>query len=124
MSSIMSNILALHEKEIKKLKNLVTEYLDWLVEIDVKTECAELENTVFLITEEEYQHKLDELNNLCNELYSSILNINISGNSNIIQDTQDTQDNQDNQDNIDYILSNFESSGTFGTSIANLRNRH
>mgnify|MGYP003386316477 CR=1 FL=1 len=138
MSSIISNILALHEKEIKKLKDTVTESLDWLVDINVKTECAELENKVFVVAEEEYQYKIDELNSLCTELYNSMLNINISSDFTILNNETNKNDENDenekienenenendNNINIDYILSNFESSGTSGTSIANLRNKY
>lgn len=106
MSSIMSNILALHEKHMTLLKNKVTEVLDWLIMIDVETRKAELNETLFEISENEYQQKLDELNDLCDELHKSILDINIS--------------NQNN--NIDDILNKFNISDMpkNGTSIADL----
>jgi len=114
MSSILSNILALHEKHIKQLKDKVSDTLEWLIDMDVKVKKAEIDGIPFDINESEYQKKLDELNSLCNELYNSMLNINISSNPTIIPS---------NDMNVDEILSKFSSAGTsYGTSIADLKN--
>ena len=109
MSSIVSNILALHETQIKKLKDKVDDTLEWLTDIDVNIKKAEVTNLIYEITEDEYKVKIDELNNLCDELYNSMVSI---PNLDIIE--------QHNNANIDTILSNFTSNTSNGTSIADL----
>jgi len=66
MSSITSNILALHEDNIKKLKSLLEENLDWIIEIDIQDKN---------INENEFQNRIDMINELCEDLYKSILSI-------------------------------------------------
>lgn len=110
MSSIVSNILALHEIHVKKLKDKVDDTLEWLIDIDVNIKKAEVTNLIYEISEDEYKIKIDELNNLCDELYNSMVSI---PNLDIIE-----------QHNIDNILLNFPLSGvniSNGTSIADLQ---
>lgn len=78
MGSIMSNILALHEDNIKRLKSLLEENLDWLVEIDLSDDD---------IAESEFQRRLDLLNELCEYLYKSM--ITIQPDINIINETSE-----------------------------------
>ncbi len=111
MSSIISNILALHETHIKKLKDKVTDTLEWLIDIDVNIKKADVANLIYKISEEEYKVKIDELNNLCDELYNSMMSI---PNLDVIEQHNDT--------NIDTLLSTFTSSTSNGTSIADLQN--
>ena len=65
LSSIMSNILALHDMHINMLKNKVESTLDWLNDTDES--CDEI-----------YQEKINELNCLCEKLYDEMLNVNIN----------------------------------------------
>jgi heat shock protein 1/8 len=76
MSSIMCNILALHEDKSQELKNKINENFEWLVDMDIQNE---KHGTV--IPENEYQARIDELNIICNNLYDSIINININSNT-------------------------------------------
>lgn len=69
MSAIVSNVLALHEDNIQKLKSTVSDTLNWLIEIEIENKN---------ITEQDYELKINELNNLCTELYNSMININYS----------------------------------------------
>lgn len=106
MSSIMSNILALHEKHIQQLKIKVSETLDWIIEIEIQNKKENCD-----VPEMEYQNKINELNGLCDKLYESIINTN-----------------GDQNNNIDELLKSINTSvtsnmgfSTDGTSIADLR---
>jgi molecular chaperone DnaK (HSP70) len=76
LSSIMSNILSLHEDHIQNLKKRINETLDWLIEIqDHKNEDESI-----------FQNKINDLNDLCNNLFHSILNVHIHTKESIIDD--------------------------------------
>ena len=76
MSSILSNIICSNDDNITMLKNKINENLDWLINIDVNYKKAELNKSVYLIEEICYQEKINELNDLCTNIYNSMLNIN------------------------------------------------
>ena len=120
LGSIMSNVLALHEDNIKKLKEKAEEMLDWLINVDIKTRKAELNNTSYIVDEQDYQIRIDCLNTLCNELYDSMLNVHIN-NEVAIDPNLDNQDSQDSQDIK--MLNNLMAGNTssIGTSILELK---
>ncbi len=78
-SSLMSNIFSLHEEQIKKLDDKICEVFDWLINIDVRKRKAEINNEGFNITEKDFQIRIDEVNDLCNDLYKNMVGINLSG---------------------------------------------
>lgn len=113
MSGIMANMFNVEKEEIDKLKNKVEETLDWIIDIDIKSRKAELQNEIYDISEKDYQEKIDDLNELCNELYRSMLDINFTKeNNDIILDEDILLGN-----NEIYILGEENNSGT---SIASL----
>jgi molecular chaperone DnaK (HSP70) len=95
LSSIQSNLFSIHEKQIENLKNKIDETLDWLIEINIRDKEVEYDNNEnnkndnTIIKEKCYQNKIDEINDLCTDLYSNMVSINIEE---IREDTQDTQD--------------------------------
>jgi hypothetical protein len=115
MSCIMSNILALHEDDIQKLKSITSTYLDWLIDIDINIKKAETENSSYDIDENIYQEKIDILNGLCNNLYNNLLNVNIEKDINILNC------NECNSEDILKILDKFNTSENYGTSISDLK---
>ncbi len=119
LGSIVSNVLALHEDNIKKLKEKIEEILDWLIIIDVKKRKAELENKEYIIDEQDYQIRIDSINNLCNELYDSMVNIHIHSDITIIPEKNENNDNSQ-----DFVLLNEMMAGNtnnVGTSIFDLK---
>ncbi|QKF94050.1 Hsp70 protein [Fadolivirus algeromassiliense] len=115
LSSILSNILALHEEGINKIKNKVEETLEWLMNNDINKKRFELSNNDFIdISEEEYSERIDEINSLCTELYNSMVNYNINNEINIMSNEET---------NINEILSKFENTSMHGMSIKDLRDR-
>ncbi|ARF09467.1 Hsp70 protein [Indivirus ILV1] len=88
LGSILSNILALHEDNIKKLKEKVENVLNWLIEIDIGKRKAELNDKEYIISEEDFQIRINDINNLCNELYNSMLNVHIQNHSPTISEKE------------------------------------
>lgn len=84
MSSIMCNVLAAQEEDIQYLKKTIENTFEWLLEIELQTEKAKLTNETFVVKEEEFQNKINVLNEICNKIYNSMLNINIMSNDKII----------------------------------------
>lgn len=84
LGSIMCNVLAAHDEDIQILKKNIENTLDWLTDIELQAKKAELTNEIFNIKEEEYQNKINMLNELCNNIYNSMMNINIMDNEKII----------------------------------------
>ena len=85
MSSIMSNVFSLQENQMNELKNKINKTLDWLIECDIETKRAELEDKEYFIDDSKYQIEIDNINELCNNLYNSMLNIDLQK-DNIIDD--------------------------------------
>lgn len=75
-SSIEYNTYALDEKEIKELLNIVNINLDWTLDNDAKK---------IEISDSEYNNRIEELNNMCNNLYNKMIGININPVNNIIK---------------------------------------
>lgn len=112
LGSILSNILALHEDNIKKLRSMTEGVLEWLIDIDVKTKKAEIEGKEYIVDQDDYQIRIDGINNLCNDLYNSLLNVHINFDENIIAE------------NSDVSLNNFiNDKNIVGTSISSLKNK-
>jgi len=84
MSSIMCNVLAAHEDDIQNLKKNIENTFEWLIEIELQIKKAELTSETFIIKEEEFQNKINMLNELCNKIYNSMVNINIMDSEKII----------------------------------------
>jgi molecular chaperone DnaK (HSP70) len=110
-SSIVSNLFSIKEDKIKELDDKINDIFDWLIDIDIKLKKSELNNnTNFTITQNDYQIKLDELNNLCENLYNTIINLDSSAlKKDIIQD-----------DEI-LIVDDNNIDSNMGTSIFNLQ---
>jgi heat shock protein 1/8 len=122
LSGIVSNILALHEDNIKKLKEKVEEYLDWLLLIDVKIKKAEIDNKTYKLDEQDYQIRIDSLNTLCDELYNSMLNVNIKNTSVIIPENKNLED--DNTKELEQLNALLSGTEKVGTSIFDLKNKN
>ena len=78
MSSILSNMLSLQISDIEQLKEVVESTLDWLIDVDVLNKKAELEGGKYIIEEDEYQNKMDTINNLCTKMYNSMISVNVN----------------------------------------------
>lgn len=117
LGSIMSNILALHEDNIKKLKYKVEEMLEFLIDIDIKTKKAELNGDEYIIDKQDYQIRIDCINNLCNELYNSLLNVHINE-----KEIQDKNDDDIDINNLNELMGGVMDNG--GTSIFSLKNKN
>jgi len=76
-SSIGSNLFSIEEDIIKELDGVIDEIFEWLIQIDIERQKAKLNNEHYNIGEEEYQEKIDKINNYCNRLYNSMVGINI-----------------------------------------------
>ena len=87
-SSIASNLFSIKEEAIMKLDEMVDTIFDWLIDLDVQERKAELTNTEFKIDESEYQDRIDAINDLCNNLYNSMIGVNIAGNNNNVIDEE------------------------------------
>ena len=111
-SSIVSNLFSVKEDKIKELDDKINNIFDWLIEIDIKLKKCELDNTSFDINENDYQIKINELNNLCENLYNTMINLDSSSLKEDIVDNDEIPVVVDN--NID---------NNMGTSIFNLRNK-
>lgn len=105
LSSIHSNMFAVEEKQITLIKNKAEGTLDYLLEMDVESKRAELEGRVFEISENMIQTKIDEINDLCNDLYNSLLKINIRTDTEsiIIEQQSNMLDNNVNGSSIDSL---------------------
>jgi heat shock protein 1/8 len=78
-SSIISNVFSLDEENIRNLDEEIDNIFEWLLEIDVNNRKAELKKeTNKDITEENYQLKIDNVNDLCNNLYNSMVGVNVT----------------------------------------------
>lgn len=87
-SSIASNLFSIKEESMVELDNMINKTFDWLIELDVQERKAELMNTEFKIDESEYQSRIDSINDLCNNLYNSMMGVNITGNNNNVVDEE------------------------------------
>ena len=72
LSTIKSNLFSIGEKKIKQLEEITIDCLEWLTEAQVD--------------EKECQERIDRINDLCNELYTSMIGID---NSNVVFETEE-----------------------------------
>lgn len=118
-SSIISNLFSLEEDVIQDLDKKVDDLFDWLIDVDLRTKKAELTNTEVDINEDDYQGKIDEINELCNSFYYKMMSI----------DMEQIKNNLENKDILtdmdQYSKSNDkdESNSTMGTSIFSLKEK-
>jgi molecular chaperone DnaK (HSP70) len=77
MSSIHNNMFSLHDKEIKLLDKNINSTLEWLLQCEIDSKKAELEGKQLEVPDDEYQKRLDQINDMCNNLYNNMLSINI-----------------------------------------------
>jgi len=98
LSSLDSNMLALQKDDTKLLKSKIENILDWI--LDNETNKIE-------INENEYQEKIDDINDTCNKMYNSLLNINIESTGFIMEES----------------ITELVFDTQLGTSIAQLRRR-
>jgi hypothetical protein len=87
LSSILSNMIVLEASNLEKLKDKVNETLDWLISVDIEIKKTNIDNEKHYLDEDIYQNKIDELNEMCNSLYSSMLNINIHNGSDLLNES-------------------------------------
>jgi len=87
-SSIASNLFSIKEDAIVNLDTMINVIFDWLIEIDVQQRKAELNNEEIKIDESEYQSRIDAINDLCNNLYNTMIGVNIAGNNNNVVDEE------------------------------------
>lgn len=92
LSSIISNMIALREEDVIILKEKIESTLNWLIEIDIEVKKKELENIEYIIGDDKYQEKIDDINKLCEKLYNSLLDVNITD-LNILQHEGPINDN-------------------------------
>jgi heat shock protein 1/8 len=109
-SSISSNLFSVDEEHMSTLDSKINEVLDWLLDLDVMERKCEIENTQFNIEEIEYQQKIDDINELCNKLYSEMMGVNIN------RMNEDVLD-----DSVIYMDNKTELSKGTGTTLDSLR---
>jgi len=98
-SSIECNLFSLHEDKMKELMKKIDDMLEWILDISLKQHESSLaeesekpKEPAIIISEEMYQTRIDEINSLCNKLYDSMLQINISGSdANTVQNIVDLE---------------------------------
>lgn len=90
-SSIESNMFSLSDDSIKTLNDKITDTLLWFGESNDKN-----------ISDEEYKQRVNELNEECNKLYQSMVNINLS--SKKVLDKDNDNDNNKNGTSISSLL--------------------
>lgn len=105
-SSIQSNLFSIHEEQIEKLTEKINTTLNWLIDINVKQKEAELNGEEYDIDNSCFQKKIDEINDICTDLYNNMISINIQEIRN--------ENNLENEDNSNNIM------GFAGTTIDNL----
>lgn len=98
-TNISSNNFSIEDKLIKKLENKLNKTLDWIIDIDINNN-ENIENSV-------YEHKIKDINDMCDKLYNNMTESKLNFNNNIISE-------DDNKDN------NKEDTNTSGKSIAEL----
>jgi molecular chaperone DnaK (HSP70) len=108
-SSIINNLFSLHEKQIKSLDQKIDETLEWIMEVDIEA-CKNPENGDITKNEVLYKERLDEINELCDKLYQSMMGVSINSKIDIL--------GNDISDNI-ITLNETGESGS-GTSIADI----
>lgn len=105
-SSILSNVFSLKEDGIVALDGMIEDALEWLVNLDVKKKKQELlneqknkksnnieDNTTHFVEIEEsvFQSKIDQINDMCNELYNGMMGVNITTmKENILDESADS----------------------------------
>ncbi len=62
------------EEDINKIISKANDYLVWLTDLDVAAKKSEIDGTVFEIDDSMYADKINELNNLCNNLLTTLIN--------------------------------------------------
>ena len=101
LSTIKSNLFSIGEEKIKELENVIIDSLEWL------TGDQDLNDT-------ECKKRLDHINKLCDDLYSSMIGID---NSNVIFNVQTDVSENIQEDILEPIMN------TKGTTISQLRNK-
>jgi len=99
-STLDNNVFSSDDKNVIKLNNIILNILDWLLYTEV-----EIEKNKLIIDDNEYQTRIDQINNLCDNVYKSILLINDDG-------------DKDDISIIDSVENKIS-----GTSIASLRTK-
>jgi heat shock protein 1/8 len=79
-SSIICNAFSIKEEKIKELEKELDSILDWLIDVDAEKH----KNTNYIEPEDEYKLKLNKLNDMCTDLYNSMIGINIDQTTNIL----------------------------------------
>lgn len=115
-SCIMSNYFSIDEKQIQLLSVCVDETLSWLVAEEVEKAKCEEEKKEYKTTEADYRKRLDTINELCNEMYQSMLNINIGTKSIFADDDVVIMKQTQEHDHAD-------EDHKYGTSIEKLKER-
>ena len=67
------NPYSLHEKQLNKLNKKVDNILEWLIDMDIKSKKAEINNEKYEISNDMYEQKMEEINNICNAMYNDMV---------------------------------------------------
>jgi molecular chaperone DnaK (HSP70) len=73
LSNILSNAFSIQEELIVELKEEVQRSLDWLIDIEVLHHKAEIEGEEFVTDEDEIQQRINCINELCDNIYNSMI---------------------------------------------------
>lgn len=78
-TSLSSNLYSIEESKIKDLNSYLDECLEWLLEIDVEDK---------KVDDEEYEKRIENINDICNNLYNDMLDINLKFNTSTAPEEQ------------------------------------
>jgi len=111
-SSIVSNMFSLQEDKVKSLEVKIDGVLDWLIEVGSKQYEEQYKNNIVDHDDKKlddlYKMKIDEINSMCDNLYNSIMNINIKKDIDVLENNPNENINSSDDSN--------------GTNIADLLN--
>lgn len=119
-ASILSNIFSLHEDKIELLDKTVDNTLEWLInlEVELKNNTKSERNI-----SKECQDKINEITELCNKLYQSMLNVTVNRDVNILFDQDsdiivcsNTDTNNNSNSNLGTVIEKFKNNKDNKTS--------
>ena len=77
LTSINNNMFIVENKYIKTLEEKVSSALDWIIQLQVKKRKSELKEKDFIVDDDLYQKKINDINDYCDILYNKMNSINI-----------------------------------------------
>jgi len=73
LSSINSNDFSLYEDKIVKLKELINETLEWIIEVVINEKEANILKKTYELSENIYDEKMEKINSMCTEIYNQMI---------------------------------------------------